>query len=204
MKNISIIFCLAIVLLATPSQAQKVKIYKARIFYFDQSTQKGVLYDVSPQGIVLLDTKTVSAMSAKDIQEAVLNSHLPSFIVPFEEVQRLHITRRRSAGKGFGIGYLASFITLETIMASIVLSFDDKTSCDGSPKKATLGDALIGASCAAPPGIFFNGIASLVGGGIGSLVGSIPVKQIRLDSQNPEMDARGKLKKYALLLQMSR
>lgn len=202
MKNISIFLCLLPVLLSGAAQAQKAKIYQAKVFHYDQSAIKGIVYDVSPQGIVLLDKKAVSALSAKDIREAILNNQLPSFTVPFEEIQRMNISRRKAAGKGFGIGYLASFITLETIMAASILS-SDKVGCDGSRDKASLYQALIGASCAAPPGIMFNGVASLIAGGIGSLVGSIPVKQISLDSQNPEEDARKKLKNYALLLKVN-
>ena len=180
--------------------AQKVKIYQTRIFHYDHSSIKGIVYDVSPQGVVLLDKKGVSALSAKAIREAVSNQQLPSFTVPYQEIRLLNIKRRRAAGRGFGLGYLASFVTLETMMAASILS-SDKTGCDGSRQKPTLGDALIGASCAAPPGILVIGVASFVGGGIGSLIGAIPVKQITLDSRNPEIDAREKLKKYALVLQ---
>lgn len=203
MKNLSIFFCLLLVLLYSSTQAQKIKIYQAKVYHFDHSTTKGIVYDVSPQGIVFLDKKAISAMSAKNIQEALSNNQLPRFTVPFDGIHFMNIKRRRSSGRGFGIGYLASFVTLETIMAASILS-QDNIGCAGLQQKVSLGDALIGASCAAPPGIFVIGIVSFVGGGLGSLIGSIPVKQISINSINPEMNAREKLKKYALLLQTSR
>jgi hypothetical protein len=204
MKNTPFFLCFAFVVLSGAVQAQKFKIYRAKVVHFDYSATKGIVYDVSPQGIVLLDSKVVSAMSTKEIQSAVLNDQLPQFTVPFREIQAVKIKRRGAAGKGFGLGYLASFVTLETIMAASVLSSGDKMGCDGSPRKATLSDALIGASCAAPPGILVFGIVSFVGGGIGSLIGSIPVREFNLDPHNPETDAREKLQKYALLMHTNR
>ncbi len=203
MKRLATSLCLAL-LLAGTVHAQKVKVFRTKVFHYDRSNVKGILYDVSPQGVVLLDSKAVSAMSARNIQEAILQGQLPSFVVPFDEIQSLNIRRRRSIGRGFGLGYLASFVTLETVMAASALSQSNGRGCDGSRQKLTLGDALVSASCAAPPGILVMGVVSVVGGGIGSIIGAIPKKQISLDPKNQEIDAREKLKKYALLLQKQR
>lgn len=203
MKNVSTLCCIFLLFLSGIAQAQKVKIFKAKVFHFDNSRSKGIVYDVSPQGVVLLDTKTVSAMSARSIREAISQNQLPSFTVPFTDLRLMNIKRRRAAGKGFGLGYLASFVTLETIMVANALS-SNKTGCDGSGQKPSFGDAVIGASCAAPPGILVFGVVSLVGGGLGSLIGSIPIKQISLNAENQEADAREKLTKYAIISQMNR
>jgi hypothetical protein len=200
MKNLPYFLCLVLAALSGAAQAQKVKIYQTRFYHYDQSSVKGIVYDVGPQGVVLLDKKAASALSAKAIRKAVSTDQLPRFTVPFQEIQRINIKRYKAAGKGFGLGYLASFVTLETSMIANTLS-SDKIGCDGTRQKPSFGEAVIGASCAAPPGILVFGIVSLVGGGIGSLIGSIPVKQLTLDSRNPETDAREKLGKYALLLQ---
>lgn len=199
MKNVTIFICLFLVLILKPVHAQKARIFQAKVVHFDYSAVKGILYGVSPQGVVLLDKKAVSAMSANDIHTSIENNQLPTFTVPFSEIQQIKIKRRGAAGKGFGLGYLASFVTLQTIMTANALS-SDKIGCDGSRQKASFGKAFVGASCAAPPGILVNGIAAFFGGGLGSLLGSIPVREITFDSRNPEDDAREKLKKYALVL----
>lgn len=200
MKKISVVLGLSMLLLSGTSQAQKVKIYRAKVFHYDRSSVTGIVYDVSPQGVVLLDSKAVSAMSARDIQEAVSKNQLPDFTVPFEEIREMNIRRRGAAGRSFGLGYLASFVTLETIMATNALA-SSGPGCDGSRKKVSVGEALIGASCAAPPGILVMAVVSVAGGGIGSFIGMISAKQIALDPNNQEGDARKKLKKYALLRQ---
>ncbi len=201
MKILPLSLCLAMLSLSSTSLAQKVKIYKAKVTHYDWSATRGIVYDVSPQGVVLLDPKSVSAMSAKDIQGAVLNNQLPTFTIPFGEIQEMNIKRRGAAGRSFGLGYLASFVTLETIMAASILS-QDKTGC--ARQKPTLGEALVGASCAAPPGILVIGVVSVLGGGIGSVIGTIASKHITLDPRNQEIDARRKLSKYVLLPQKSR
>lgn len=192
MKRLTTSLCL--LMLAGTALAQKPKIFRTKVFHFDHSSVKGIVYDVNPQGIVLLDPKTVSAMSPRDIRESVLKNQLPTFTVPFDEVASMNIRRRRSSARGFGLGYLASFVTLETVMAASALSQDNGRGCGGSRQKLTLGDALISASCAAPPGILVMGVVSVVGGGIGSIIGAIPKKQIRFDPKNQEVDAREKLK----------
>lgn len=156
--------------------------------------------NVSSQGGVLLDSKAVADMLAKDIQKAVLKIQLPDFIVSFEEIRDTNVRRRRAAGRSFGLGNLASFVTLETIMAANALA-SNGPGCDGSRKKVSVGEALIGASCASPPGILVMAVVSVVGGGICSFIGMISAKQIALDPNNQENDARKKLKKYAILLQ---
>lgn len=203
MKKLPAFLCVTMLLLSASGQAQKLKIFHARVSHYDRSNVKGIVYDVSPQGVVLLDPKTVSAMSAKDIRDAVLQNQLPTFTIPFSELKEMSVRRRGAAGRSFGLGYLASFVTLETIMATNALS-SNKIGCDGSRKKVTVSQALIGASCAAPPGILVIGVVSIVGGGIGSLIGTIASKQINLDPKNQENDARKKLKKYALLRQKER
>lgn len=203
MKNVATLCCIFLLFLSGMAQAQKVKIFKAKVFHFDNSRSKGIVYDVSPLGMVLLDTKTVSGMAAGSIREVISKNQLPSFTVPFNEVRLMNIKRRKSAGKGFGLGYLASFVTLETIMVVSNLS-SNRIDCDGSRQKMSFGDAVIGASCAAPPGILIIGIVSFVGGGFGSLIGSIPVKKISLNAENQEADAREKLTKYAIISQINR
>ncbi|GHB68899.1 hypothetical protein [Persicitalea jodogahamensis] len=200
MKSVTLLACWLGVVFCGPAQAQKVKIFQAKVIHYDYSSIKGIVYDVSPQGLVMLDKKTVAAMSKKEVRQALLDNQLPTFVVPFQEIGQIAIRRLNSAGRGFGIGYLASFITLETSMVVSTLS-DNSMGCDGTQRKPTLGDAIIGASCAAPPGILVFGVVSLVGGGIGSLVGLIPRKQIQLNSIYPEEDARKKLGPYALALQ---
>ncbi len=201
MKILTVFLCLLFVLVSGRTQAQKTKIFRAKIIHYDHSTVKGVVYDVIPEGVVLLDPKAVSAMSAREVRASVLTSQLPTFTVPFNEIESINIWRRRSSGRGFGLGYLASFVTLETGMATSVLSQGSRRGCDGTLQKPNLSDAFIGGSCAAPPGILVIGVASFLGGGIGSVVGAFPRKRLSFDTANQEGDARAKLEKYALLLQ---
>ena len=197
MKSLTICIWLALLLGGGTAHAQKTKIFQTRITHYDNSSTKGILYDVGPQGLIMLDAKTVSALSKKDVRSALLNNQLPTFVVPFQEIREISVRRWGAAGKGFGLGYLASFITLETVMAANALS-SPKMGCDGVRRKPSLGSALIGASCAAPPGIVGIAAVSFAGGGLGSLVSAISQKYLSLDPRQPEVDAREKLGRYAL------
>lgn len=66
MKSLSVIALLGLLFAFSPSHAQKVKTYKARVILTNDTRVKGVLYAANEEGLVLLDKNLLDTVKVID------------------------------------------------------------------------------------------------------------------------------------------
>ncbi|REA58715.1 hypothetical protein DSL64_20360 [Dyadobacter luteus] len=178
--------CFFLVLFATAlpdnavAQRKKVKLHRLTIVQFDDSKVKGILYDITEKGIILIQKKDLRDPRYELLSGAVKDGLIQTTDVPYNSVKTIYVRRKGSVGRAFGIGAASAFaITGLITMGNTV--FGDGCGCAGPPAVLIL-----------PP------IAGILGGIVGSIVGLAPKKTIQLDTHRLYDSAESRLRKYSL------
>lgn len=185
-----ICFWLIILTLGTFTEVQakkkKIRVYRVNIEHYTNSRVKGVLYDVSKEGTVLLDAKAIKNIPYDLIQKAVNEGKLQTTLVPFEHSKSFSVRRKGSVGRGVGFGALSGVVVYSAIVAGEVANNDnDNCGCGGT------GLAIL-----------FAPAAGAIGGAVGAIVGAVPKKTVVLDPKRPYESAVESYAKYSIVEQL--
>ena len=169
----------------TFARKKKIKLYRLAITQYNNSRVKGILYDVSEQGLVLISAKDFRDKPYHVISKALEEGQIQALKVTYDGVKTLNLRRKGSSGRGFAIGALGSF-AITALLAVGTTTFGGGCGCAGPPAVLVL-----------PP------IAGLLGGAIGSIAGLVPKKTIQLDPDRLYESADSNLREYSLVAQLS-
>lgn len=184
-----ICFCLIIagIISSSDSFAQKkrVKLHRLTVLQYDDSKVKGVLHDVTEQGIVMINAKDTRDLRFDVISKAIADGTVETTTVPFNSVKTLYVRRKGASGRGFLMG-AAGAAVITGLLAVGTSTFGDGCGCGGPPAVLVL-----------PP------IAGIIGGVVGSIAGLAPRKILELDPDRLYESADSGLRKYSWVGQMT-
>ena len=165
------------------------KVFRVKIIHYNNSHTKGILFDVKEDGIILAQAKDVGSVPQDLLIKRIKEGLIPVTHVPFEQVKKVGLWRRRAVGRNFAIGAAGSMVM---VGAFVAIDSDNRNNKD---------DFHCG--CGGPPaGLVLVPAAGILGGIAGVLVGILPKKVVMLNPDSPFESARGQLGKYSIITQL--
>lgn len=166
--------------------AKKLKRYRVKITHYDNSVTKGIIYDVTEDGIGLMSAESISYLIQGMIVKDVNKGKIQIARIPFDQIKNLIVWRKGSVGRSALIGSLGALALATAITTVATLTKKKDNHC----------------SCGIPAALVLPPIAVFGGGLFGSIVGLFPKKTIVLDPNNSFESAQRKLYKYSIYTQI--
>lgn len=166
--------------------AKKIKPYRINITHYDNKHVKGILYDVTENGIALVEAGDVLHVPKEMIVKGIKEGRIQVIYIPFDQIKVATLKRPGSAGRGLLIGAAGSFVIVGAI-SILATSSQSENQC----------------GCGLPAALILPPFAAFLGGAIGSIVGLFPKKVVIPDPKMPFESTRKRLYTYILSSQLN-
>ena len=166
---------------------KRLRIFRVKIIHFDNSRTKGVLYEVSKDGIVLVRARHLLQIPRDEILKNISQELVPVMLIPFDRIKRVGLWRRKAVGRDFAIGAVGSML-----VAGAITMIDTNNHNNNSEH----------CGCGPPALLIIPPAAAILGGAVGAIVGLVPKKVVGLDPDRPFESAQEQLGNYSVSTQL--
>jgi|GEM_PF-6687931 len=166
---------------------KRLKVFRVKIIHYNNSHTKGILFDVKEDGMILAQSKDVVSMPQDLLIKRIKEGLIPLTHVPFDQVKKVGLWRRKAVGRNFAIGAVGSMAVAGAIT---MVGMEHNNSNDEH------------CGCGPPVMLIIPPVMAILGGTVGVLIGVFPKKVVTLNPDKLFESARDQLGKYSIVTQL--